>query len=41
MVLEGTLNGQRLGLTLTKENRQFVLMTRGLHWVIDDDDFAF
>jgi hypothetical protein len=41
MVLEGTLNGRRLRVTLTKEHRQFVLMTRGVHWVIEDDDFAF
>ena len=33
VVLAGSLNGHRLRVTLRKEDREFVLTTRGVHWI--------
>jgi hypothetical protein len=39
MILEGTMNGRRLRVTLKKEDRQFVLRTRRFQWINDEYDF--
>jgi len=39
MILEGVMNGHRLRVTLKKEERQFILRTRGFQWINDEYDF--
>jgi hypothetical protein len=41
MILEGLMNGHRLRMTLTKEEREFPLKTRRLHWIIEDKDVSW
>jgi hypothetical protein len=36
MVVEGLMNGHRLRVALRKEDRRFILMTRGFHWINED-----
>jgi hypothetical protein len=41
MILEGPMNGHQLRMTLKKEDRQFIVKTRGFHWIIEDTDVFF
>jgi uncharacterized membrane protein YphA (DoxX/SURF4 family) len=36
LILEGLMNGHQLRVTLKKEEREFVLETRGFRWINDD-----
>jgi hypothetical protein len=38
MVLEGSMNGHPVRVTLKKEDPQFILKTRGFHWTNDYED---
>jgi hypothetical protein len=38
MILEGLMNGHRLRVMLKKEDREFILKTRGFRWINDEFD---
>jgi hypothetical protein len=35
------MNGHRLRVMLQKEERQFILRTRGFHWIIENKDVSW
>jgi hypothetical protein len=41
MILEGLIKGHQILVRLKKEDRPFALMTRGFHWIIEDNEVAY
>jgi hypothetical protein len=41
ITLEGLVNGHRVRVTLERDERQFILKTRGFHWIIEDQDMFY
>jgi hypothetical protein len=40
VALSGPVDGRRLRVVLEKEERKFILTTRGFHWIIDEKDIT-